>query len=160
MPLMQRKTPEQRAEEVRIREQRHQEAEAQKRSEQIEKERKTFFNTPVGRARIAYDRGDHVFQYSIDVMSQQAIVVSMVGSTTAQKTTDPVDVLNSVCREGWELVNGSFVFIEQGQQSCDKFMASGQNVAIKGTTVGYYLFRRCGAHRCEPTKPWEQATED
>jgi hypothetical protein len=80
MPLMQRKTPEQRAEEVRIREQRHQEAEAQKRSEQIEKERKTFFNTPAGRARIAYDRGDHVFQYSIDVMSQQAIVVSMAAA--------------------------------------------------------------------------------
>jgi hypothetical protein len=160
MPLMQRKTPEQRAEDLRIRQQRQQEAEAQKRSEQMEKKRKTFFNTPAGQARIAYDRGDHVFQYSIDVMSQQAIVVAMVGSTTAQKTTDPVDVLNSVCREGWELVNGSFVFIEQGQQSRDKFMASGQNVAIKGTTVGYYLFRRCEANRCAPTNPWEQVTED
>jgi hypothetical protein len=26
-------------------------------------------------------------------------------------------------------------------------MSSGQNVAIKGTTVGYYLFRRSPGHR-------------
>ncbi len=38
MPLMQKKTPEQRAEDVRIREQRQHEAEAQKRAEQVEKE--------------------------------------------------------------------------------------------------------------------------
>jgi hypothetical protein len=160
MPLMQRKTPEQRAEDDRIREQRQHEAEAQKRAEQVEKERRAFFSTPAGRARIAYDRGDHVFQYSIDVMNQQAVIVAMVGSASPQKTTDPVDVLNSVCREGWELVNGSFVFIEQGQQSRDKFMSSGQNVAIEGTTVGYYLFRRCEAHRREPVKPWEQVAGD
>jgi hypothetical protein len=82
-----------------------------------------------------------------DVMSQQAVIVSMVGSTTSKKTTDPSQILNAVCNEGWELINGSFVFVEQGQQSRDKFMSSGQNVAIKGTTVGYYLFRRCPENR-------------
>jgi hypothetical protein len=66
----------------------------------------------------------------------------MVGDTTSTKTTDLSSVLNSVSREGWDLVNGSFVFVEQGQESRDKFLASGQNVAIKGTTVGYYLFKR------------------
>jgi hypothetical protein len=40
----------------------------------------------------------------------------------------------------------SFVFVEQGQQSRDKFMSSGQNVAIKGSVVGYYLFRSNHAH--------------
>ncbi len=75
-------------------------------------------------------------------MSQQTIIVAMVGGTTTQTTTDPSAVLNSVCREGWELVNGSFVFVETGQESRDKFLSYGQNVAIKGTTVGYYLFRR------------------
>src|SRR5207248_9078540 len=110
-----------------------------------------------GLARIAYERGDEVFQYSIDVMSQQAIIVPMVGSTTSKSTTDPTTILNSVCHEGWELVNGSFVFVEQGQQSRDKFMSSGQNVAIKGTTVGYYLFRRCEANRRDLPNPWEDA---
>ena len=46
-----------------------------------------------------------------------------------------------------ELVNGSFVFVEEGQQSRDKFMSSGQNVAVKGTTFGYYLFKRNEALR-------------
>ena len=157
MALMQRKTDEQRAQEALIKEQRARDAKAQQREEQIEKERQTFFRTPAGQARLAFDQRDHVFQYSIDVMNQQAIVVAMVGSTTTKTTTDPVDILNSVCHEGWELLNGSFVFVEQGQQSRDKFMSSGQNVAIRGTTVGYYLFRRCEANRREPTKPWEQA---
>ena len=75
-------------------------------------------------------------------MNQQAVIVAMVGSATTKKVSDPSDVLNAVSREGWELVNGSFVFVEEGQQSRDKFMSSGQNVAVKGTTFGYYLFKR------------------
>lgn len=88
-------------------------------------------------------------------MSQEAIIVPMVGSTTSQKTSDPVAILNAVCREGWELLNGSFVFVEEGQQSRDKFAASGQNIATKGRTVGYYLFKRCEKHRRESANPWE-----
>src|SRR3954452_23114028 len=32
------------------------------------RERKRFLNTPVGQAQLAFERGDHVFQYSHDVM--------------------------------------------------------------------------------------------
>jgi hypothetical protein len=71
----------------------------------------------------------------------------MIGSRTAKSTGDPSEILNAVCRQVWDLVNGSFVFVEQGQQSRDKFLSSGQNVAIKGTTVGYHLFRRCAENR-------------
>jgi hypothetical protein len=116
--------------------------EAARNQAAAEREARSFYASPIGRARAAFERGDQVFQYSIDVMSQQAIIVVMVGSATTKSVSDPSDVLNAVCREGWELVNGSFVFVEEGQQSRDKFMASGQNVAIKGTTVGYYLFKR------------------
>lgn len=142
-----KKTPEAQAAEVAAKNQAQQEKEARKQAEQAEKERQAFLRTPVGQARTAFERGDYIFQYSMDVMNQQAIIVAMVGSTTKQKTSDPVEVLNSVSREGWELVNGSFVFVEQGQQSRDKFMSSGQNVAIKGATVGYYLFRRNETNR-------------
>ncbi len=55
---------------------------------------------------------------------------------------DPSDVLNSISHQGWDLVNGSFVFHETGSESRDKFMASGQHTAVKGTVVGYYLFKR------------------
>jgi hypothetical protein len=105
--------------------------------------------SPAGRARTAFERGDHIVQCSFDVMSQQDVIVSMVGSTTTKKTSDPTETLNSVCREGWELLNGTIVFIEEGQQSRDKFMSSGQNVATKGRTMGYYLFKRNEAMRAD-----------
>jgi len=166
MALISRKTPEQRAIEAGIKEQerelQQQEREAKQRqreqaerAEQRERLRQAFFATPAGQARLAFEQGDHVFQYAIDVMTQQAIIVAMVGSTTSKTTTDPVAILNSVCNEGWELVNGSFVFVEEGQQSRDKFASSGQNIATKGTTVGYYLFRRCEDNRRDMPNPWE-----
>jgi hypothetical protein len=159
VPLIGRKSEEEKAAQATRKEQERATAAEKKRLEDIEKERQAFFSSPAGQARLAYERGDHVFQYSFDVMNQQAIIVAMVGSTTAKRTNDPVAVLNSVCHEGWELVNGSFVFVEEGAQSRDKFMSSGQNVAIKGTTVGYYLFKRCEANRTSTSNPWEGVVE-
>jgi hypothetical protein len=118
----------------------------------MEAERQAFLASPVGRARTAFGRGDHVFQYEVDVRETQAIIVAMVGSRTTQRSSDPVEILNAVCHEGWELVNGSFVFLELGSQSRDKFMNSGQNVAVKGTVVGYYLFRRCEENRASSSE--------
>jgi hypothetical protein len=120
---------------------------AQVAAQQAAKAREAFARTPVGQSAAAFEHGDLVFQYAHDVMSQEAIIVAMVGSATRRKTTDSSEILNSVCRQGWELVNGSFVFVVQGEQSRDKFMSSGQNVAVKGSTVGYYLFRRCPENR-------------
>lgn len=109
---------------------------------QATKDYQAFLRGPVGIARAAYRRGDLILQYSQDVLTQNAVIVRMVGSTTTKSTNDPSEILNAICTEGWELVNGSFVFIAEGEESRDKFMASGQNVAVKGRTVGYYLFKR------------------
>jgi hypothetical protein len=136
------------------------EAERRKREKERERLKKAFFDSPAGQARIAFEMGDQVFQASFDVMSQEAIIVAMVGSATRKKANDPTAILNAICREGWELVNGSFVFVEEGQQSRDKFLASGQNVATKGRTFGYYLFKRCETNRRDPgEQPWEVAGE-
>jgi len=159
MALFTKKTPEEEAAEAERKERERQESEQRKKAERREAARTAFFASPAGRARIGYDRGDHVFQYRIDVQNQQAIIVPMMGSTTSQKTSDPVDILNSVCREGWELVSGSFVFIEMGSESRDKFASSGQNIAVKGRTDGYYLFRRCPENRRESSNPWEHSVE-
>ena len=67
----------------------------------------------------------------------------------------PVAKLNAVCGAGWELVSGSFVFVETGQQSRDKFIASGQHVAVSGTVMGYYLFKRNEANKSQGTDPWD-----
>lgn len=123
---------------------------AEHAAKQVKREaqrREAFRKSPVGRATAAFDRGDHLFQYSHDVMSQEAVIVPMAGSKTNTTSNDASAVLNAVCRQGWELVNGSFLFVVEGEQSRDKLMSSGQNVAVKGTTVGYYLFRRCEDNR-------------
>jgi hypothetical protein len=126
-----------------------------------EKQRQAFLNSPAGKAREAFERGDAVFQYSIDVHETKATVVAMAGAYTSSKeTNDPTDVLNSVCHKGWVLVTGSFVFLELGSESRDKFMASGQQIAVKGTILGYYLFGRCEANKREMQMPWETAAPE
>lgn len=160
MPLLGRRTEEERAAKSANKQLKADDAVERKRLQNIEKARRAFFKSPAGRAREAFEQDDQVFQYSFDVMNQSAIIVPMVGSNTLQKSKDPVAILNSVCREGWELVNGSFVFVEQGAQSRDKFGTSGQNVAIKGKTVGYYLFSRCEENRRAAGDPWEAVTAD
>ena len=150
MALISKKTPEQRAIEAGIKEQEREvkqqereKAEAQRRAEERlehrEQVRQAFFRTPAGEARLAFERADHAFQYSVDMT----------------RTRDPVAALNSVCNEGWELLSGSFVFVEEGQQSRDK-LGGGHSIATTGTTVGYYLFRRCEANLGETPKPWEK----
>jgi len=84
-------------------------------------------------------------------MNQQAIIVAMVGSKTTSTTADPTAILNAVAREGWEIVSADFPFVMTGQQSRDKFMSSGQNVAVAGTVLGYYVFKRCDANRVSET---------
>ena len=53
-------------------------------------------------------------------------------------------------------MNGSFVFVETGQQSRDKLLSSGQNVSVAGSTIGYYLFRRSEENKqATAPAPWE-----
>jgi hypothetical protein len=69
MPLMRKKTPEERAKEAEQKEQQRQADEERKAVERVEKARQAFYNTPGGQARLAFQRGDHLFQCAIDVMS-------------------------------------------------------------------------------------------
>jgi hypothetical protein len=120
--------------------------EERKRAEEAHK---AFLGSPAGQAQLAFERNDSVFQFSMDVKDTKPIVVAMVGATTTTTASDPSAILNSIVRQGWELVNGSFVFHELGSESRDKFLASGQNVAVRGTIIGYYLFRRSEENRTE-----------
>jgi hypothetical protein len=123
-----------------------------------ENQRASFLASPAGRARAAFERGDRLFQFVIDVKNTQAVVIPMGPAKTATTTNDPVAILNSVCDEGWDLVNGSFVFHELGSESRDKFLASGQHVAVKGTVIGYYLFRRSDENARKSRDPWDVPT--
>lgn len=145
--MLSRGTEEEKAAKAAVRAEQQADKEARRLADQQARERRDYLTTPVGLAEMAHARGDQVFQYQHDVMSQQAIIVAMLGSATSKTTADPSEILNAVCMQGWEIVSGSFVFIVEGEQSRDKFLASGQNTSVKGRTIGYYLFRRCDANR-------------
>jgi hypothetical protein len=50
------------------------------------------------------------------------------------------------------------VFLELGSESRDKFASSGQNIAVKGTIIGYYLFKKAEENKREVAKMrWETA---
>jgi hypothetical protein len=117
-------------------------AEQLKAEKAAAKEQARFLASPQGQARTAFENGDAVFQVDFPVMKQSAEVVAMVGAFNSLKSNDSTQTLNAIIREGWDLVAGSFVFVVQGEESRDKFMSSGQNVAVKGETRGYYIFRR------------------
>lgn len=142
-----KKTEEERAAQEAAKAQRRATEAAEREQKQRERERAAFLASPVGQARTAFEQGDRVFQVEFEVMKQTAEIVAMMGSFNTSKANSPTAVLNAIVAEGWELINGSFVFVVQGEQSRDKFMASGQNVAVKGATVGYYLFRRAEQNR-------------
>lgn len=127
----------------------------QREAAERERQRQAFLSSPAGNARAAFERGDRLFQFFMDVKDTKPVVIPMAGATTKTMSADPVAILNSVCNEGWELVNGSFVFHELGAESRDKFLSSGQNVAVRGTIIGYYLFRRSEEAKRQTRDPWD-----
>ena len=143
-----KKKTEEEKEADRLESQRRKEAADQERAAEAQRQaERAFAASPAGRARQAFEAGDTLFQFEIDLKNTKAVVIPMMTATTQSSSTDPGAILNSVCREGWDLVNGSFVFHELGSESRDKFLASGQNIAVKGTVIGYYVFRRTPDNR-------------
>src|SRR5215211_5357631 len=122
---------------------------AAKAEKQAERGAAAFRASPAGQARTAYEQGDRLFQVDFEVMKQSAEIVRMMGSYNLTNANNPTIVLNAIAAEGWDLITASFVFIVQGEQSRDKFMSSGQNVAVKGSTVGYYVFRLAEQNRVD-----------
>lgn len=118
---------------------------ARQKQTEFERTWQGFWNSPPGVARRAFKNGDHAFQYALDVHDQAAIMTAMVGSSTRIVKLDPSAVLNAVCREGWELVNGSFLAIRPED-----------NFAMGDRLMGYYLLKRCEKNR-EPETEQELA---
>jgi hypothetical protein len=112
--------------------------ERQRESESTEAAKQAFFETPAGRARLAYKRGHRLFQYELEVNGLVPTVVPGPVGTPSRVTTDPVDILNSVTVEGWKLVTGKFIHSE---------MRSG--------AVGVYLFKRSQKRRLAMNNPWQ-----
>jgi len=100
--------------------------------------KEVFFETPTGRARLAYKRGHRLFQYELEINQLSPTIIPGPAGAPARETTDPVDVLNAVTAEGWKLVSGKFIHSE-----------------IRGGAVGCYLFKRSQKRRLSMNNPWQ-----
>jgi hypothetical protein len=112
--------------------------EQERRLASAEAARQAFFETPVGRARLAYRRGHRLFQYELDVRELEPTVVPGPVGAPPIETTDPVDILNAVTAEGWKLVTGKFIHSE-----------------LRGGVIGCYLFKRSQKRRLPMNDPWQ-----
>jgi hypothetical protein len=120
------------------REQRSREREHLKQRLWQESERQAFFQTPAGRARMAYERGQHLFQYELEIDRVEPTVIPGPLGGPPRVTEDAVDILNSVVVEGWKLVDGKFFYVEP-----------------RGL-VGCYLFKRSKKRRQQMNDPWQR----
>ncbi len=120
------------------REERAQEREKEREAASVEAAMQTFFETPAGRARLAYKRGHRLFQYELEVNGLSPTAIPGPIGSPSRVTTDPVDILNSVTVEGWKLVTGKFI-----------------NSEVRGGAVGVYLFKRSQKRRLSMNNPWQ-----
>jgi hypothetical protein len=123
------------------REERAELKEREKQLKSTEAAKEAFFQTPAGRARLAYKRGHHLFQYELEINELRPTIIPGPVGAPARETTDPVDILNSVTVEGWKLVTGKFIHSE-----------------MRNGAVGCYLFKRSQKRRLSMNNPW-QASE-
>ncbi|UPK76329.1 hypothetical protein MU582_06715 [Nocardioidaceae bacterium SCSIO 66511] len=93
-----------------------------------QRQEQAFWSSAQGQARIAFQRGDHVFEYSAKVER----VAAFAGGLMGRKNTSPTEVLNAISREGWELVSASMVY-ETANAALN---------TVNGETIGYYVFKR------------------
>jgi hypothetical protein len=79
----------------------------------------------IASAREAFKRGDNIFEYTESASLESAYTGARYGRPF--KAVQDVSLLNEICRQGWELVNGS---------------ASKWDPGSSAYMVRFYTFRR------------------
>lgn len=103
-----------------------------------------FRKTPVGLATTAKERDEGFFEIQLTVGSSRRDSTVWGTNTTSlgrNKTRTYTGLLSEIEAVGWRLEHVGYVFIVTAESSRDKFLASGQQTAVSGETVGIYLFR-------------------
>ena len=116
----------------------------QREQEAREKAEDEWYASPPGQAYLAKEAGDVFFQVEIPHKTITGFANAMWASNTSQRqqaNAPSSDMLGLIESEGWRLEHASWVYVQTGQNSRDKFLASGQQVVVQGEIVGIYLFR-------------------
>lgn len=137
MPLS-RKSPEEKA-------QREAEKRRQQEQNRLAQDQAAFNASPPGQARLAKQAGQRFFQLILPIENVDRTWLAKFSHEMTTRVRDTGDIvgasLTAVADEGWELVTAGYVFRQTGGASRDKFLASGQQIAVIGDTLGVYLFR-------------------
>ena len=117
----------------------------QKAAERQAKADAAYWASPLGRAHRAKETGARFFQVEIPHSSIGGIAnLAWTAGGTSQRTQRhgaAPDLLGQIEELGWHLEQASWVYVQTGQNSRDKFLASGQHVVVQGEVIGIYLFR-------------------
>jgi hypothetical protein len=122
-------------------------ARLQQEEKQAAKQRAAFNASPVGQAVAAKQQGQGFFEIQLVVGSSQQDSTILGGNNFnigKTRTMAHAGTLASIESAGWRLEHVGHVFVVTGESSRDKFMATGQQTAVSGHTVGIYLFRNTG----------------
>jgi hypothetical protein len=134
---------------------------ARKAADAARRAEAAFWASPQGKAAQAFERGDEFLQIEIPHSSITGFTNAAFNSATAGKIRRQLtrtDLLGQIEESGWRLEHADWVYIQTGQNSRDKFLASGQHVVVTGEVVGIYLFRRDDARVNRATPPKAPAT--
>ena len=119
--------------------------EGNRAQQQAQREKAAFDASPLGRARQAKIAGHRFFQLVIPVETVDRTALAKASHEMTSSVRDLSDLvglaLTAVEAEGWDLVTAGYTFRQTGGASRDKLLASGQQIAVTGETLGVYLFR-------------------
>ena len=117
-------------------------AEAEKKAKQKDDAlHLAWLNTPLGMATTAKEDGNGFFEIELEIGSSKRTVAFGSADFGQHKKSDYTGLLSQIEGVGWRLEHVGYYFMITGETSRDKFLASGQNTAVNGKTMGVYLFR-------------------
>ena len=102
---------------------------------------KAWLGTPIGMATTAKESGNGFFEIELEIGSSSRNVSFGSADFGKHKKSDFTGLLSQIEEVGWRLEHVGYYFMITGETSRDKFLASGQNTAVNGKTMGVYLFR-------------------
>ncbi len=115
--------------------------EADKAQKDADKKYQAWLQTPHGMATTAKEAGNGFFEVELEIGSSKRSVVFGSSDFGSHKKSDFTGLLSQIEDIGWKLEHVGYYFMITGETSRDKFLASGQNTAVNGKTMGVYLFR-------------------
>jgi hypothetical protein len=107
-----------------------------------------FRASPPGQATTAKEQQQGFFEIQLVVgSSQRDSTIFGTNNTTVNKSriVTHAGTLAAVEAVGWKLEHVGYVFMVTSESSRDKFLATGQQIAVSGQTIGIYLFRNVAA---------------